>query len=161
MIGKQLGLFLSAQDQTDLLERIRNEAGCVLVKRTDTCDYFATEDLRRTGEDWASAFLCRKHDAEQVLRQISGPNYVGTHGEVIEFAMPMLEGNRLRRGRFWYSEKYAEGGIFVCKSMEFVEWAKKVFRITKAGLKTVGAGNLIGSEARELSDRSVLLLTDE
>lgn len=87
---------------------------------------------------------------------------VQTESEVIEFSGCAFDGNLLRCGRFHFQNDLLVGDMIVPKRKEFLDWADRVFRVSKKLLrrsKTLDA--YVGKEAdawREAGGRFIWMI---
>jgi hypothetical protein len=60
--------------------------------------------------------------------------YVDVESEVIEFSGCEFDGTVLLRGRLYFQTDFLVGDAIAPKRKEFLEWADRVFRLTKKSL---------------------------
>lgn len=159
MIGKQINFYLTAADRLRLLKSIRKQVGLMILKRSDTRPYHVSDQLDKGANEWAIEYLCQPCASEKVLNAVSRAQIDASELLAIESILPPAVDGIVQRGRFWYSPRRLDNGLFVPKQEDFVDWASAVFHCAKRELLPHRNGDLIGPETQLLLDSGDLSLS--
>jgi len=157
-MSSQSNLFLTPADQSLLEQRLKKQCPVVFLDyRLERAapQLLSTLVVDDYGETWLTVFLA--HPASLgalVFEHVPRQGYWMVdldRSPVIELSRCFYDGGILRRGRVYYSKGFYDGtGQWVEKPAEFLEWAKKVFSVTRKGLQRDGElSSYVGPDAEE------------
>src|SRR5712692_10298591 len=120
MRSKQINFFLTAKDQSSLLEHFRSrgdfEIACSITYGCSV-DLLETAEVREMGVEWLKVYLVRPNDLDGVrLNYLPNQNYKTVdivRSLAIEFDRCYHAGQQLRRGRLYFVTAYYDGGVLV------------------------------------------------
>lgn len=154
-MGRQFSIYLTPSD-TVALEPVlaRIEPVLVLNRYSPTAQPLVMESLEYTYNDrrWLSSYLVRPADLDKVVAYhvVEQGHWLidELYSPVINISKCFFDGHILRRGRFYYIERYFdENDQLLSKSDEFRAWAKRVFAAVKKSLARKDS-DYIGADAR-------------
>jgi hypothetical protein len=163
MAGKQFTFFLGPSDQLDFEEAARASGGVVFLKELSNSPHpeeVATSRVLAMGTENLGLWIARREDLSQIeFRPIAGRGVFScdplSH-PIIEFSRCYVSERFIRAGRLYRMDKYwDENGQLLTKSDAFVEWADRLYKLTKTSLTKIEQGCYAGAEALELRKKGI------
>lgn len=158
-MGRQANFFINRADELSLVaavqEKVPLEFFYTRFPEKQKRAFSVLQDLSTVYAD--SSLSCFNTDLTPniILKYYANlPAYIvdNINSDVIEFSRCVTRDGRLTRGRFWFEPSG--------KRKEFVDWADKVFRITKKHLKKLPQGDYIGPDTLSQYKAKTLKLPD-
>jgi hypothetical protein len=162
-MGHQFRVYLSQQDEAELVDVLRGQGGVLLFRPV-----YYNEDERMV----ATLSELGRYPTDQQLA-LTAPEFVAglltttypqghnrldlVNSPVIEYGRSKLKNQQLRPGRFWYQLDSTAGK----KPEKFKKWAASVFRLLKKQLVKVESPleSYVGREATEKAAAGEVELT--
>jgi hypothetical protein len=157
-MSSQVNFFLTPVDQLLLEQRLKKECPVVFLGiplEQPAPRLLSTLEVARYGEEWLTVFLAHPDSlGALVFDHVPKQGYWLVDDErspVIELSRCFYDGKVLKRGRLYYIKGfYDEAGRWVDKPADFLAWAKKVFSVTRKGLRRdAELFSYIGQDAEE------------
>jgi hypothetical protein len=156
-MSRQFRFFLLPSDIESLVAELRTRVGVrVIAKASPTAKIVEIDTpvqnrlIRLQAATSVQCYLARDNDAD--IRMSFYPTrsewLIQTESEVVEFSGCDFDGKLLTNGRFYFQNDFLAGDMIAPKRKEFLDWADRVFRISKKFLrrsKTLDA--YVGKEA--------------
>lgn len=145
-MSKQFRVYIVPSDIELILDHLRSKVGLRIIEEiSSTSRPVEVESPLRNRSVWvkeekfvsARCYLVPDGDADVKMRYIPQQGYWIVHSEGvegIEFSGCGYDGMTLLRGRFYFQKDMLIDNEIWTKRKEFVEWADKVFRLTKKQL---------------------------
>jgi hypothetical protein len=143
-MSRQFHLYLLPEDAEDLMRVLRSKVSVVMIESVSSQPIpkiiespFVERRLQlKNGVHLADCHLIPTPNSGVKTRFV--PSFdrwlVENESEAIEFGGCEFDGTVLLRGRFYFQTDYLLRGMVVPKRKEFLEWADKIFRISKKSL---------------------------
>jgi hypothetical protein len=146
-MSKQFRVYLVPSDIESTLDHLRSRVGLVVLEETAPGPKpIEVESPVRKRSTWIKTkdyvsvrcYLAAGRSADIKMYYIPKQSYWIVHSdelEGIEFAGCDYDGKVLLEGRFYFRNDILIGDTIWPKRREFIDWAEKVFRITKKRLR--------------------------
>jgi hypothetical protein len=140
-MGKQVSFYMFGEDFTEIETKIRKKDDIIfLYKRQPSPEMLLAPTLKfpdgQIDRADISLYLCRSDDLKALsLRQSSfyGCPYIDINRSfVVEFIRPHINGNEMRRGRFYFTNGFWDNdNQWQYKDEEFIKWANRLLRLAR------------------------------
>jgi hypothetical protein len=146
-MSKQFRVFIVPSDIESILDRLRSTVGLRVIEETaPTFKPVEVESLVRKRSLWIKekdyvsvrCYLLPDRDADIKMRHIPQQSHWIVHSEGvegIEFYGCGYDEKTLLEGRFYFQNDMLIDDTIWPKRKEFIDWANRVFRITKKQLR--------------------------
>lgn len=155
MAGHQFSFFLGPSDQSLFEKSILNQGDATFIRArpsSNISEVLDTSILSEFGKDPLRILIVMKLDLSSIkftpIKGGIGFTCDPISQPIIEFDRPFIGNNYIRSGRLYQIDSYfGQHGELVNKSKEFIEWSRRLFAVTKAGLTPIQRGLYAGREA--------------
>lgn len=144
-MGRQITLYLLPSDTSLFEESLKKSLDISFFEYESPSSRprpVASLGIPSMGESWLIIYLTLPNQAKNIVcEKVPSQGYWtidSLRSPVVEFSRCYFNGKVLREGRLFYdSGYYDDSGTWVEKPKDFLEWADKLFRITKKVLKKI------------------------
>lgn len=156
-VGRQINFYLSDGDQEELCRRldVMGEVLAVMPPFSQPrVDGQAVLPLSRWRPGEHTPMLFRPDDRKKLVFRRSVPGYFvdDMRSPVVEFSRCVTTNDVIRRGRLYYiAEYFNDENQKISKDPDFINWAKKLFKMAKGVCVESRDGVLIGKEAQYMA----------
>lgn len=165
MAGKQFTFFLGPSDQLGFEQAVRASGDVALLKDLSNSripEEVPTSRVLAMGRENLNLWIARRQDLSLIeFKPINERNVFScdpTFAPIIEFSRCYATNRFIRAGRLYRVDKYwDESKQLLSKPNSFIEWADRLYRLTKASLTKIEQGCYAGTEALELRKAGVAL----
>jgi hypothetical protein len=167
-MSKQISFFLTPQDFVILEDTLRNKTDFVIIS-SDSSDekpiLLPTLEVKEMGKEDLTVNFVRQQDLEKVIFDKVNENryFIDVlFSPIIEVTRCYITKGTFRSGRMYFTTGYYDkNGLWKNKNEDFLNWAQKVFNLTKKSLirnKEIDA--YTGEEAKKLLDAGKVKVLD-
>jgi len=151
-MGRQIRFYLSDHDEDLLLRKLFSKMEGIRyiddTIKTNRLSASSVLDAVPPLGEWKTRpkfYLCREADVGAIrLQKVRSRDYfyVDEHeSNVVEFLRSYRESNSYHPGRVYYVAKFFKSdGMVVEKSLDFVRWAEKLFKVVRSCVKSQRIG---------------------